>query len=410
MPRIMSTAAASPGSSTLITWKRRASAASRSKYFLYSAQVVAAMVRNSPRARAGFRRFAASPWPAWPPAPIMVWASSMKRMIGRGAAFTSEITAFRRFSNSPLTPAPACSRPRSRTSSDTPCKGRGTSPAATRRANPSTTAVLPTPASPVRIGLFWRRRVRMSAIWRISSSRPRTGSMKPSRAFCVRSMVNWPNACPPAAGAAATPAAAAAAAGASSEASAVPLVMRSRSRRNVSGGILANWAEASRASGARESSASRAHRRWPERTRGAANSMEAMSHASFTSWATWGERAGARAFPVLKPSITRERSALRRAASMSYWRNTAGRSLSVMSRTLSNQCSISTVKWLRDRVSPVAASRDRRHWSFSLPTSDLRSTIAMVLGSPVSAPLSPRRLGVHGPSVRATRNPASLFL
>ena len=31
-----------------------------------------------------------------------------------------------------------------------------------RSANPSTTAVFPTPASPVRIGLFWRRRMRMS--------------------------------------------------------------------------------------------------------------------------------------------------------------------------------------------------------------------------------------------------------
>ena len=37
---------------------------------LYSAQVVAAMVRNSPRASAGFSRLAASPVPAAPPAPI----------------------------------------------------------------------------------------------------------------------------------------------------------------------------------------------------------------------------------------------------------------------------------------------------------------------------------------------------
>ena len=49
-----------------------------------------------------------------------------------------------------------------------------------RSAKPSTTAVLPTPASPVRIGLFWRRRVRMSMIWRISKSRPRTGSISPA--------------------------------------------------------------------------------------------------------------------------------------------------------------------------------------------------------------------------------------
>ncbi len=52
---------------------------------------------------------------------------------------------------------------------------------ATRAAKPSTTAVLPTPASPVRIGLFCRRRIRMSMICRISSSRPVTGSSWPFR-------------------------------------------------------------------------------------------------------------------------------------------------------------------------------------------------------------------------------------
>ena len=36
---------------------------------------------------------------------------------------------------------------------------------------------LPTPASPVRIGLFCRRRSRMSMSWRISASRPITGSI-----------------------------------------------------------------------------------------------------------------------------------------------------------------------------------------------------------------------------------------
>ncbi len=68
----MSTALSSFGSSTFTSWKRRARAGSFSKYFLYSAQVVAAMVRNSPRASAGLRRLAASPCPAAPPAPIMV--------------------------------------------------------------------------------------------------------------------------------------------------------------------------------------------------------------------------------------------------------------------------------------------------------------------------------------------------
>ena len=73
---------------------------------------------------------------------------------------------------------PASGRHRARRAR-TPRSGGGTSPAAMRCANPSTTAVLPTPASPVRIGLFWRRRISTSMICRISSSRPRIGSISP---------------------------------------------------------------------------------------------------------------------------------------------------------------------------------------------------------------------------------------
>ncbi len=189
MPRSMAAASGSLGSSILTTWKRRAKAASFSKYFLYSLQVVAAMVRSSPRASAGLSRLAASFCPAWPPAPMMVWASSMNRMIGCALFLTSSITLFRRFSNSPFTLAPACSRPMSSTCSATPARGGGTSPAAMRSASPSTTAVFPTPASPVMIGLFWRRRIRMSIAWRISASRPITGSILPSLARCVRLVV-----------------------------------------------------------------------------------------------------------------------------------------------------------------------------------------------------------------------------
>ena len=147
------------------------------------------MVRNSPRARAGFSRLAASFCPACPPAPIMVWASSINKMIGLGDDFTSSINPFRRFSNSPFTPAPACSSARSKECRFTFFRGGGTSPLAKRRAKPSTTAVLPTPASPVRMGLFWRRRIRMSMICRISVSRPNTGSILPLRAFSVRLVV-----------------------------------------------------------------------------------------------------------------------------------------------------------------------------------------------------------------------------
>ena len=119
---------ASLGSSTLMTWKRRVRAGSFSKYFLYSDHVVAAMVRNSPRASAGFSRLAASFCPAEPPAPIMVWASSMKRTIGVGEDFTSSISPLSRFSNSPLMPAPAWSRPRSSVRSMTFLSTSGTSP------------------------------------------------------------------------------------------------------------------------------------------------------------------------------------------------------------------------------------------------------------------------------------------
>ena len=62
------------------------------KVFLVLGPVVAAIVRRVPRAKAGLSRFAASPWPAAPPAPIRVCASSIKRMIGFGDACTSSMT------------------------------------------------------------------------------------------------------------------------------------------------------------------------------------------------------------------------------------------------------------------------------------------------------------------------------
>ena len=98
-------------------------------YFLYSLQVVAAMVRRVPRASAGLRRLAASPVPAAPPAPIRVWASSMNRMIGFGEACTSSMTERRRFSNSPFMLAPAWSSPMSSVQSCTSLSAGGTSPA-----------------------------------------------------------------------------------------------------------------------------------------------------------------------------------------------------------------------------------------------------------------------------------------
>ena len=113
MPRSICLASSAFGSSTVTTWKRRVKAGSFSKYFLYSAHVVAAMVLNSPRARAGFNKLAASFCPAAPPAPISVCASSINTMIGTSLFFTSLMTSLRRFSNSPFTLAPACNSPKS---------------------------------------------------------------------------------------------------------------------------------------------------------------------------------------------------------------------------------------------------------------------------------------------------------
>ena len=183
----MTMAVATSGSPIWIGWKRRVSAGSFSKYCRYSDQVVAAIVRRVPRASAGFIRLAASPVPACPPAPISVCASSMNRITGVGEDCTSSITERSRCSNSPFIDAPACIRPTSSTQTRTLRNGGGTSPDAMRCAKPSTTAVLPTPASPVRIGLFCRRRISTSMIWRISSSRPRIGSISPDFALAVRS-------------------------------------------------------------------------------------------------------------------------------------------------------------------------------------------------------------------------------
>ena len=63
-----------------------------------------------------------------------------------------------------------------------PRSDSGTSPATIRWARPSTTAVLPTPGSPISTGLFLVRRDSTCTTRRISVSRPMTGSSLPSRA------------------------------------------------------------------------------------------------------------------------------------------------------------------------------------------------------------------------------------
>ena len=122
------------------------------------------------------------------PAPTSVWISSIKRMMFPSDFVTSLITDFRRSSNSPLYLAPATSAPISSENSCLFFKFSGTSPRRIRCASPSTIAVLPVPGSPIRIGLFFVRRLRICSTRRISSSRPITGSSFPLRAASIRLM------------------------------------------------------------------------------------------------------------------------------------------------------------------------------------------------------------------------------
>ena len=63
----------------------------------------------------------------------------------------------------------------------------GQSPFTMRIASPSAIAVLPTPGSPIRTGLFFVRRESTCMQRRISSSRPITGSILPAAARSLRS-------------------------------------------------------------------------------------------------------------------------------------------------------------------------------------------------------------------------------
>ena len=290
----MTAAAAAEGSSTKMGWKRRSRAGSFSMCFLYSAHVVAATVLSSPRASAGLRRLAASPVPAAPPAPMRVWASSINRRMGRGESLTAWITRFRRSSNAPFTLAPAWSRARSSARRSVSRSASGTSPSTMRRASPSTTAVLPTPASPTNIALFFRRRRRTSVIWRISRSRPKTGSISPARARAVTSVVNSSSGPPAPPCAAAPPDAAGVGGAAPSAESWVSASKRSRRSAAFSG---ANASETPSRPSARAAS-----RRCPDRTSVAPWWTVAAIHACCTRSSRSGLNAGRPVFPARYPS------------------------------------------------------------------------------------------------------------
>ena len=177
------------GSSTVTGWNLRSSAASFSIYLRYSPMVVAPISWISLLASDGFRILDASMAPSAPPAPIMVCTSSRNR-ITLPAAFTSWISFFIRSSNSPRYLEPAIMLARSMVNIFFSFMPSGTSPPEMRCARPSITAVLPTPGSPTRHGLFLVLLLRICISLPISCSLPITGSNFPSAACSVRSVPN----------------------------------------------------------------------------------------------------------------------------------------------------------------------------------------------------------------------------
>ena len=129
--------------------------------FSDSSSVVAPMQCSSPLASKGLNRFPAS-CPSAAPAPTTVCSSSIKRIMLPFESDTSLSTAFSRSSNSPLNFA---------RQSVSPCQAATQLPVFKifrhiavhdTIARPSAIAVLPTPGSPIRTGLFFVRRERIS--------------------------------------------------------------------------------------------------------------------------------------------------------------------------------------------------------------------------------------------------------
>ena len=236
-----------------------------------------------------------------------------------------------RFSNSPFTPAPACSSPTSSTRTLTSRSGGGTSPCAMRWAKPSTTAVLPTPASPIRIGLFCRRRISTSITWRISASRPMIGSISPRRACSVRSIEKRCSAScfPITAGAGVAAPAASAATG---EASGERARMAAKSSLSTSAFTRSNWrlmaVSALRSVGVFSAPSTRC----PVRTCVSPNIRVANTQPRSTASSTCGARSEIALAPRGSRSSAAVTSPASRAASSSKCRTTRCRSESCVVR------------------------------------------------------------------------------
>ena len=134
----------------------------------------------------------ASMAPSAPPAPINVCSSSTNN-ITFPACVTSVISFLILSSNSPRYFEPATIPERSKDNSRLSSTVSGTSPAMIICARPSTIAVLPTPGSPTKQGLFFIRLLKICTTRCISVFLPTTGSSFPSLANCVKSLEYWSN-------------------------------------------------------------------------------------------------------------------------------------------------------------------------------------------------------------------------
>ena len=175
------------GGSIITFWKRRSNAPSFSMCWRYSSKVEAPITWSSPRANAGLKIFDASSEPVAPPAPTMVWISSIKRMTSWFFS-SSAIIAFILSSNWPRYFVPATKAAKSSITTRRLKRTRDTFRWTIRRARPSTMAVLPTPGSPMRIGLFFLRLLRIWETRSISVSRPTMGSSLSLMAISVTSL------------------------------------------------------------------------------------------------------------------------------------------------------------------------------------------------------------------------------
>ena len=154
--------------------------------------VVAPISWKSPRANAGLIMLPASIPPSALPAPTNSWISSINRMM-LSFCSSSLISCCILCSNWPRIPVPWTIETIFSEIIRLFCSLAGTDPSTICCAKPSTTAVLPTPASPIRTGLFLVRLFKISMTLAISLSRPITGSIFPFFARLVKSVPYWFN-------------------------------------------------------------------------------------------------------------------------------------------------------------------------------------------------------------------------